>query len=209
LEGSDFTEDSAKALHPAIQQNLSGVSRKICNLQSFFNLNSQTQWQYLQSDSDIETTLIATMYDGNPEPKTYAQAIKSNYFQNWWGAMCVEFKNMEEHQVWEITPKASITRGRENIGSPWVFAPKDDGRYIASCVAKGFSQIPGKDVQENHAPVIAETTLHLLMEITFLNLKLVNLILRPHSCMVKLKKIYGWTSQYNIPSIFKKNMVIR
>ena len=40
-----------------------------------------------------------------------------------------------------------------------------DGRYRARCVAKGFSQIPGKDFQENHAPVISDTTLHLLLVI--------------------------------------------
>jgi hypothetical protein len=32
-------------------------------------------------------------------------------------------------------------------------------------MTKGFSQIPGKDYQENHAPVIMDTTLHLLMVI--------------------------------------------
>jgi hypothetical protein len=29
----------------------------------------------------------------------------------------------------------------------------------------GLSQIPGKDFQENHAPVVSDTTLHLLMVI--------------------------------------------
>jgi Reverse transcriptase (RNA-dependent DNA polymerase) len=32
-------------------------------------------------------------------------------------------------------------------------------------VAKGFSQIPGYDFQENHAPVVSDTTLHVLMVI--------------------------------------------
>jgi hypothetical protein len=47
----------------------------------------------------------------------------------------------------------------------WVLARKDGGHYQARCVAKGFSQIPGKDFQENHAPVVSDTTLHLLMVI--------------------------------------------
>jgi hypothetical protein len=46
-----------------------------------------------------------------------------------------------------------------------VLEKKDDGRYRARCVAKGFSQIPGKYIQENHAPVVSDTTLHLLMVI--------------------------------------------
>jgi hypothetical protein len=57
------------------------------------------------------------MYDGNPELNTNAQALRCSDFQNWWGAMCVEFKNMEDKQVWEITPKASISKGRNSIGS--------------------------------------------------------------------------------------------
>jgi hypothetical protein len=44
-------------------------------------------------------------------------------------------------------------------------SPKYDRRYQARCVAKGFNQIPGKDFQENHAPVVSDTTSHFLMVI--------------------------------------------
>jgi Reverse transcriptase (RNA-dependent DNA polymerase) len=44
-----------------------------------------------------------------------------------------------------------------------VYAQKDDGRYRARTVAKGFSQVPGKDFQENHSPVVHDTTLHLIL----------------------------------------------
>jgi hypothetical protein len=145
LEGSDSTEDSAEFLPPAIQNNLSGVPCKFRNLTSFFNPNTE-QWTNLQGNSASDTALIATMYDGNPELKTYA-ALRCSDFQIWRGAMCVYFKNMEDKQVWEITPKASIPKGRKIIGSRRVFACKDDGRYRARYVAKGFSQIPGKDFQ--------------------------------------------------------------
>jgi Reverse transcriptase (RNA-dependent DNA polymerase) len=73
--------------------------------------------------------------------------------------------NMEHKQVWEITPKSSIQTRQKIIGSRWVLARKDDGCYRARCIAKGFSQIPGKDFQENHSPVTSDTTLHLLMVI--------------------------------------------
>jgi hypothetical protein len=84
------------------------------------------------------------MCDVNPEPKTYSQALRFSDFQKWWGAMCAEFKIMEGKQIWEITPNVSIPKGRKIIGSPWVFACKDNECYRAHCVAKGFSQIPGK-----------------------------------------------------------------
>jgi hypothetical protein len=51
---------------------------------------------------------------------------------------------------------------QEIIGSCWVLARKGDGPYLARCAAKGFSQIPEKDFQENHAPVVSDTKLHLL-----------------------------------------------
>jgi len=52
-----------------------------------------------------------------------------------------------------------------------VFALKDDGRYRARTVAKGFSQVPGKDFQENFAPVINDTTFHMMLTLK----KLMNL----------------------------------
>jgi hypothetical protein len=70
--------------------------------------NPEQQWANLQGESNLDTALIATMYDGNPEPKTYAQVLKCGDFQSWWGAMCVEFKIMKDKKVWEIIHKASI-----------------------------------------------------------------------------------------------------
>ena len=40
---------------------------------------------------------------------------------------------------------------------------KDDGRFRARTVAKGFSQIAGKDFHENFAPVVNDATFHLIL----------------------------------------------
>jgi Reverse transcriptase (RNA-dependent DNA polymerase) len=37
--------------------------------------------------------------------------------------------------------------------------------YLCESYQKGFSQIPGKVFQENHAPVVSDRTLHLLLAI--------------------------------------------
>jgi hypothetical protein len=136
-EGSDSTEDSAEGLPPATQ------TIYLVSLAKF------ASWQVSLTTimDNNDTALIATMYDGNPEPKIYTQALKCSDFQYWWGAMCIEFKNMEDKQAWEITPKSSIPKGRKIIGSWWVFARKDDGRYWSRCISKEFSKIPGKDFQ--------------------------------------------------------------
>ena len=77
--------------------------------------------------------------------------------------MCTEFKNMEEKEVWDIIKKTDVPSGRKVIGNRWVYALKDDGRYRARTVAKGFSQVPGKDFQENYAPVVNDATFHLVL----------------------------------------------
>jgi Reverse transcriptase (RNA-dependent DNA polymerase) len=112
-----------------------------------------------------EVALLATVYDGSPEPKTFKESLECHDSPNWWVAIKTEFRNMEEKGVWQIKTKTSVPPNRKLIGARWVLARKDDGRYRARCVAKGFSQIPGKDFQENHAPVVSDTTLHLLMVI--------------------------------------------
>jgi hypothetical protein len=39
--------------------------------------------------------------------------------------MCIDFNNMNQKQVWEITPKTKVPAGRKSIGSRWVLAQKD------------------------------------------------------------------------------------
>jgi hypothetical protein len=78
-----------------------------------------------------------------------------------WEAMCKEFRNMDHKLVWEITP--TVPTQRKDIGSHWVLAHKDDGRYWARCNSNGSSQVSSKDFQANHAPVVSDKTLLLLM----------------------------------------------
>jgi hypothetical protein len=41
-----------------------------------------------------EAAYLATVYDGNPEPKTFREAQSSPDFSNWWEAMCIELRSM-------------------------------------------------------------------------------------------------------------------
>jgi Reverse transcriptase (RNA-dependent DNA polymerase) len=77
--------------------------------------------------------------------------------------MKAEFHNAESKNVWRIVKKSSLPKGRTIFGNQWVYAQKDDGRYRACTVAKGFCQVAGKDFYENHAPVVHDTTLHLIL----------------------------------------------
>jgi hypothetical protein len=46
-----------------------------------------------------EAVYLATVYDGNPEPKNFREAQLSPDFSNWWETMCTAFRNMEHKQV--------------------------------------------------------------------------------------------------------------
>jgi Reverse transcriptase (RNA-dependent DNA polymerase) len=72
--------------------------------------------------------------------------------------MITEFLNCEEKKAWVIVLKSKVPKGREIIGNRWVYAEQDDGTYRSRIVAKRFSQIPGKDFQEHHSPVVHDTT---------------------------------------------------
>jgi hypothetical protein len=158
---------------PVLRDKFSGVPRSIRMLETFYNPCPHDEWEDAKGEAALykravklqEAAPIATIYDGSPEPKTNREEQQCIDIPNWREAMCIESDNMEQKKFWEIIPKTKVPAGRKFIGARWVLARKDDGRYRAKCVAKGFSQIPGTDFQENFAPVISDTTLHLLMVI--------------------------------------------
>jgi hypothetical protein len=71
-----------------------------------------------------ETALLATVYDGSPEPKTLKESLACSDSPNWWAAIQTEFNNMEEKGVWQIKTKASIPPNRKLIGVRWVLVLK-------------------------------------------------------------------------------------
>jgi hypothetical protein len=77
--------------------------------------------------------------------------------------MKVEFDAMEEKGVWEIVEIEKVPDGRKLVGNRWVYSEKDDGRFRARSVAQGFSQVPGKDFQESHAPVVNDVTFRIIL----------------------------------------------
>jgi Reverse transcriptase (RNA-dependent DNA polymerase) len=115
-----------------------------------------------------EMAFAAGLPDITVYPQTLRAALNTPHHLYWWKAVCTEFENCENRQVWTILQKSNVPKGRKIIGNRWVFARKDDGRYRARTLAKGFSQIPGQYFQENHAPVINDTKYHLILVLKLL-----------------------------------------
>jgi Reverse transcriptase (RNA-dependent DNA polymerase) len=110
-----------------------------------------------------ETVLLATMLDSNPEPKSYHKR-KNSGFRKLLGIYDNRLPNTWNKKIaWDVLPKTSIPAYLKVIGAQRVYPKKSDGQFRARCVAKGLSQIPGKDFQDNHAPPVSDTILHLLL----------------------------------------------
>jgi hypothetical protein len=163
---------------PRVRTRVSGLGRDIQNLTTFYNPDPISHLPDEDENDDYglvaqttglhevmrEVAFAATGAPGfDPFPKNYHEAMLRDDRMKWKEAMWKEFKDIEDKEVWMFIKKSKVPHGRKLIGNRWVFNIKDDGRYRARTVAKGYSQIPGKDFQENHAPVIHDTSFHLAL----------------------------------------------
>lgn len=73
----------------------------------------------------------------------------------------------EDNEVWEFV---NSPENATIVQSKWVFKKKYDGknniRYRARLVAKGFTQKPGIDYDETFSPVVRHSTLRLLFALS-------------------------------------------
>ena len=157
-DDTDATTVSATTTDQLGNTRISGLNRALHNITTFYNPDPiQHATLSFPCDND-ECALTTFIPDMNIFPNYYSEAMTRKDKNEWWKAMVVEFDNATSKNVWQIIKKSKLPKGRNILGNRWVFARKDDDRYRARTVAKGFSQIPGKDFQENHAPVVCDTT---------------------------------------------------
>jgi hypothetical protein len=123
-------------------------------------------------DPDIEEveyahcTHVANVADGS-ELRTWAQAMRSPYAEEWKAAADEEYAALLRNNTWEIV---KLPPGKKPIGSRWVWLikRKSDGsidRFKARLVAQGFSQKPGLDYVEVFAPTCRMASLRLILAI--------------------------------------------
>jgi len=91
----------------------------------------------------------------NGEPANYREAMKSDEQQEWNEAIEYEMGALEKNGTWKLVPPPD---NRKPIGCKWTYRYKFDGngnitKHRARLVAQGFSQQPGIDFNETHAPV--------------------------------------------------------
>ncbi|KAE8221726.1 hypothetical protein CF326_g8509 [Tilletia indica] len=111
-----------------------------------------------------------TAADGTPlEPQNLKQAKlrPQHEWHNWQKAMGEEVSSLKEMGTWTLV---DLPKGREMVGSRWVFKLKLDregcaARYKARLVAQGFTQREGIDFSETFAPVARLGTIRITISL--------------------------------------------
>ena len=106
------------------------------------------------------------------EPSNFDSAWNhpdKNQRMKWREAIKKEFGDMMKYKVWRKIPRSEVPYERRTIGSKWVFKIKRDGRFRARLCGLGYTQIPGVDFTENHAPVVNDVTFRILLILKIIN----------------------------------------
>lgn len=99
---------------------------------------------------------FAVIDSGCKEPQTRAEAMASPEWPQWKEAEEREIAQLRKLGTWEIVPRPV---GANIVGGRWTYKYKRDEKgnvigYKARWVAKGYSQLPGRDFHETFAPVM-------------------------------------------------------
>ena len=110
---------------------------------------------------------VARVSDGDGEPGSYQEAVRSPDADKWRFAMEEEMASLRANGTWVLE---TLPPGVKPIPSKWVFKVKRDSegnieRYKARLVVKGFMQREGVDFNEVFAPVSKHSTLRTLLSL--------------------------------------------
>jgi len=90
------------------------------------------------------------------EPPTLTDALNCNELAEWRAAWECELNSLAKNNTWVIEP---LPENRSAIACRCLFKKKEDGRYKARLVVKGYSQQRGIEYEETFAPVVKVTTI--------------------------------------------------
>ena len=95
------------------------------------------------------------------EPNTFDEAVSSIDSDKWKLAMQHEFNQLIKNKTWALVESPSNVRV---ISVKWVFTIKEDGRYRARLVARGFEQ-DDKSSYDCYAPVVCMESVRLFFSL--------------------------------------------
>jgi hypothetical protein len=106
----------------------------------------------------------------DPDSPRLHEAMSGEHREEFLAAMSKEIEELESHGTWTVIKKSSLPRGANLLPSTWAFKIKryPDGRmrkHKARFCCRGDKQIAGVDFFESYAPVVAWSTVRMVMNI--------------------------------------------
>lgn len=95
---------------------------------------------------------------------TFEDAVCGSEKSKWLDAIDEEKKSLVENGTWKYVD-VNEAKGRKILSTRWVFKIKDNGKYRARLVVRGFEQVQGVDFKECYSPVVNVTSLRVLMAV--------------------------------------------
>ena len=118
-----------------------------------------------QPSGENINTILANMFQ--EVPNSFQEAMSSEDSDKWLATSQEEFDGLTEMGVWKLVDCLS---DRKTIKCRWTYILKDNGRYKARRVAKGYMQDQGIDYRETFSPVARyELIRYLLVHAALLN----------------------------------------
>jgi hypothetical protein len=115
----------------------------------------------------LRPSLVGVKVGDVPIPKNIEEALTGHYSGYWWDALHAEMLTHGTNGTFELSP---LPTGFKPIKNKWVFdvkpADSSDGtirKFKCRLVAKGFSQVPGRDFDDTFAPVAHITSIRLII----------------------------------------------
>jgi hypothetical protein len=93
-------------------------------------------------------------------PTSIKEALSGPDADKWRTAIKSEMRSLFRNHTWDLVKRP---QGKNIVSSKWLFKIKDDDRFKARMVARGFSQTYGLDYFETYAPVARFASIRLLL----------------------------------------------
>jgi transposase InsO family protein len=96
------------------------------------------------------------------DPRSHREAMGLPNSAEWRIAEGSEIKSLTENEVFELVDRPA---GVRPVKGTWLHKTKSDGRKKARWVAKGYSQVPGRDFGETYAPVATMASIRVALSV--------------------------------------------
>ncbi len=100
-------------------------------------------------------------FDENP--KTYMEAVESEESGQWKTAIQDELNAFRTNDVWQVVDRP---KDKKVLTTRWLFRRKEDGRFKARLVARGYEDDKRFDTIDTYSPVAKMSTVRLLLSLS-------------------------------------------